>query len=127
MKKFYVFLILFLVLSCNDDVDASVVGDWLLVEVLVDPGDGSGVFNRVSSDKMISFQSDGTVTSNGIICGIDTETNTPSVGTYSEEDLFFETDACGIPNQRFTFEITGSTLTFFAQCIEACGVRYRKL
>ncbi|TCK68615.1 hypothetical protein DFQ05_0123 [Winogradskyella wandonensis] len=122
-----IFCILFL--SCdNDDANnAELIGDWQLIEVLADPGDGSGVFMPVTSNKILSFNSDGTVTSNGIICSISTDTDTPSSGTFSEEDMSITTSACSLADFDYTFEINGDTLTFFVVCIEACGVKYQKL
>ncbi|WP_299115158.1 lipocalin family protein [uncultured Winogradskyella sp.] len=129
MKKLSIFLVLLLVLvSCDsDDDNVELIGDWQLVEVLADPGDGSGTFTPVTSSKMMTFNTDGTVTSNGIMCDIVLNTNTQSNGTYSSERLFFQTDACGLPDNEYTFEINGDLLTFFVPCIEPCGARYRKL
>lgn len=64
-----IFSTILLVLSCieQESTDNNLIGRWRLTEVLLDPGDGSGTFQGVSSDKIIEFHSDGTVTSNGEI------------------------------------------------------------
>ena len=66
------FLVTFIFVSCNNDddsnlEDASLLGDWKLVGTLIDRGDGSGTFQAVESDKVITFLSDGTFNSNGNI------------------------------------------------------------
>ena len=130
MKKLSAFLVLFLVvLSCDSDDDNNVglIGDWQLVEVLADPGDGSGTFMPVTSSNIMTFNTDGTVTSNSVMCHISINATMPSAGIYSSDRMFFKTDACGLPDYEYTFEINGDLLTFSVPCIEPCGARYRKL
>ena len=125
-----ILLVVIVFVSCNSDAevaDAELIGDWRLYQVLSDPGDGSGVFNSVNSDKVLSFNLDGSITSNGLMCSFDIDSNTPSIGTYSEEDMFFTTDACNQPNSEFAFEISGNILTVTYFCIEACAIKYIKI
>ncbi|MDD3788879.1 MAG: hypothetical protein PHO94_09315 [Petrimonas sp.] len=87
MKKILVLLIFCGVLfSCDksdDTENTELIGKWKLTEVLADPGDGSGTFHKVSSNKTIEFQPNGAITSNGSICEMLGETTIPSSGTYS--------------------------------------------
>ena len=72
MKKiiFYLFSIL-LVVSCKNDDDnvqfqpsyTNPVSHWQLIEIYADPGDGSGDFNPVDSNKTITFYSDNFISS----------------------------------------------------------------
>jgi hypothetical protein len=98
-----------------------------MVARLADPGDGSGVFMPVTSDQIITFNADGTITSNGSLCDIFENTLESTSGTYSAEDMFFTTEDCGLEDFEYQLEIDGQFLTYFVVCIEACGVRYQKI
>ena len=86
----FIFITLGILNSCNNDDDSNrsteLIGNWKLIEVLVDPGDGSGTFSTVESSKIITFQNDGIITSNGTICDMSLEANNPTSGTYSTSD-----------------------------------------
>ena len=60
MKYSLTFLILtFWLMSCEEEVtDVELVGTFKLIETLSDPGDGSGKFRKISSDKTIEFMAD---------------------------------------------------------------------
>lgn len=73
MKKNIIFLMLIsLLVSCNsDDQENStpeLIGTWKLTEVLADPGDGSGTFKAVQSNKTIEFKNNGTIVTNTSLC-----------------------------------------------------------
>lgn len=119
------------ILACGKDdsgnqVDQNsqtgLVGKWQLTEVLLDPGDGSGVFEAVNSSKTIEFKSNGTISSNGYICGLSILPSTPSTGTYSLTDSTLQSTNC-----TAGFELNSSTLIVNYQCIEACKAKYEKL
>lgn len=70
MKKLiFTLIIAGILFSCNNDDDSNLntdlIGNWQLIEVLSDPGDGSGTFSSVESDKTITFKSGGIIASNG--------------------------------------------------------------
>ena len=126
--KFLVFFFGLCLLSCEEDEsEAELLGTWQLVETLVDPGDGSGVFRPVSSNKTITFNADGIVTSNGSLCDVFEDVTEPTSGIFSEENMSFTTDECGIEDFEYQFEIEGQFLTYFVLCIEGCAVRFRKI
>jgi hypothetical protein len=59
MKKIVlVILSALMIASCNKD-EAVITGEWKLIARLMDPGDGSGVFTEVESDKTITFFKNG--------------------------------------------------------------------
>ncbi|WP_186754117.1 lipocalin-like domain-containing protein [Echinicola salinicaeni] len=132
MKKLFVaFVFIGLISSCNDDdrdmnAETSIVGTWKLSEIYNDPGDGSGTFEEIDGEKMVTFHADGTFTSNGIMCSNYVTTETPSSGTYSMADSTFMTSACDEPTNKYKFEISGKTLSIYYPCIEGCGSRYSK-
>ena len=126
-------LVLFLTLtffSCSkkneNKIDPELVGEWKLTEMLVDPGDGSGTYHSVNSDKTIEFHSDGAFTSNGEICEMSIESNTPSIGTYSLTDSTINSSNCANSAIKIRFKKIGSTLILYYPCIEPCGAKYVK-
>ena len=130
MKKVLIVLGLVITLSScdkNDDekTDSSLIGEWGLTEVLGDPGDGSGTFQAVESNKVIVFHDDGTVTSNGVICDMSIEANESSSGTYSLVDSTISSDNC--TNQmKIAFRQYDSELILSYPCIEPCLAKYEK-
>lgn len=111
--------------SCEkEEQDSELVNSWKLIEVLADPGDGSGTFQPVTSDKIISFFEDGTVTSNGILCQMSSETGTGSTGTYSETELSITPDNCGFAAFVMTYEFAGANLIINYPCFEPCREKY---
>ena len=81
MKHIFSLLLLsILVLSCGDKEDdlplrTGVEGNWALIETLLDPGDGSGVFVPTNLNVNIEFFDDGSVVGNGMLCGIGESAN----------------------------------------------------
>ena len=68
-KIFAIATIIFTLISCikndNEDTTSPLLGTWELKEILADPGDGSGIFNTVNSNKKLTFYSNRKITSNG--------------------------------------------------------------
>jgi len=131
MKKLVVLSILVsFIFSCDDTDDfnreVELTGTWKLVELYSDPGDGSGKFNRVNSEKVFIFKEDGTLTSNGSICEIDNVIGVPSSGTFSSEDLTFRSSDCSNPDYDYEFTKSGDIITIFYFCFEGCGAKFKK-
>lgn len=124
-KALLTILIAALTLSCSK-TNRELVGKWRLVEILADPGDGSGRFRPVSSKKVLEFYSDGTLKSNGEICFMSKESETPTTGTYSLADSTIVGEKCKNPPYKITFEKKGTTLILNYPCIEPCRAKYRK-
>jgi len=97
-----------------------------MIEVLVDPGDGSGTFQPVSSNKVLQFFSDNTITSNGSLCFPSTDTDVAMTGTYSLLDSSISSPDCNLPITT-PFEIQGSHLIVSYICFEACKAKFEKL
>jgi hypothetical protein len=117
------FLALAFSCSRNDDnTEPELIGKYQLIEILADPGDGSGTFQSVSSDKTISFYNDSTVTSNGELCLMSIESNSPTSGSYSSADSSINSGNC-----MLTFELIEEELILTYQCIEACRAKFLKL
>lgn len=133
MKKIsFLLTIMLLIVSCNDcnddsiPVNEQIVGTWQLIEVYNDPGDGSGGFTPVESDRTITFNSDGTLTSNGDLCYMTIDAEATTSATYSESALLLNCEVEG-ETLEYTYEISGSALIINYPCIEACQAKYSKL
>ena len=100
-------------------------GTWELKEVLMDPGNGSGVFTAVSSDKNLVFHTNGNVSSNGIICDMSIESNTSTSGTYSAIDSTIISATC--QNLIIKYEVSNDTLILIYPCFEACKAKYTRV
>jgi hypothetical protein len=117
------------VISCSktEDITSSnlLKGTWKLTEVLADPGDGSGAFNSVNSNKKLIFSNGENLNSNGVICDMSIETNLSSTGTYSEVNSTINSTNC--PNNTIKYELNGNTLILIYPCIEACKAKYTRV
>ena len=114
--------------SCNNENEVpELVSKWALIEILADPGDGSGQFQPVSSDKTVEFFEDGTVTSNGSICIMGTETGSGSTGTYSQADMTIDVDNCTGGHVPLSYEMDGAYLILNYACIEPCREKYESV
>lgn len=129
-KMIFLFTVVAVLFSCSGDDDAGtntdLVGEWKLVEVLADPGDGSGTFKAIASNKTVTFHPDGTISSNGNLCDMSTEAINPTSGTYSVESSTFTSADCDNPEFNYPFEHDEYTLILTYPCFEGCQVKYRK-
>ena len=127
MKKATLFIIsLGVVISCSKKEDkqteTSSGEKYKLIEMLADPGDGSGTFQAVTSSKTIEFKTNGTVVSNGKLCDMSTSSSSATAGTYSFTDSTISSANCN----SLPFEITGKHLIIFYPCIEPCQGKFEK-
>lgn len=133
MKQFIIALAAIASLtSCSDDdksktneINAPVIGEWHLIEVLADPGDGSGTFNPVESSKTVTFKSNGEVTSNMGICFSTDGTPSTTPATFNPDDQTITTD-CKVGSYPVSYEITNSQLILHYISIEGYSEKYDK-
>ena len=123
--SFAILVILSLFTSCKKNKRDSLTGTWELKEVLMDPGNGSGVFTAVGSDKNLVFHTNGNVNSNGIICDMSIESNSSTSGTYSAIDSTIISSTC--QNLIIKYEVSGDTLILIYPCFEACKAKYTRV
>jgi len=127
MKSTYVILVLTIALvSCNTEEEGpQLVSKWHLIEQLADPGNGSGTFQPVSSQKTIEFLEDGTLTSNGSLCNMEVQVGNGSSGIYNNSDSTIIVEDCGFaPPYPMTFEMQNGFLILNYPCIEPCREKY---
>ena len=125
-KSVVLILISAFVSSCNEE-STDLVSKWRLIEQLADPGDGSGTFQPVTSNKMIEFYDDGTITSNGSICTLSITTDFPSNGTYNSSTMEIELEDCVGGHAPLSYEMLGQHLILNYPCIEACREKYEQV
>lgn len=128
MKKTISMLVLAaFVMACSKNKEfrnSEIIGTWRLTEMLADPGDGSGTFQPVQSDKTITFHKDGTISSNGSLCVMSTEVDGESSGMYSFTDSSFSANNCVDPAYRYRFSLQGDVVIVDYPCIEPCRSKF---
>ena len=128
MKRFLLALltILFIGACDSDTVSTDIIGEWELIEVLADPGDGSGRFTSVNGDKRIRFFEDGAYTSTGSICDFTVEAQGSSNGTYTLSDAGYFIICGESPDYTIGLRIENGFLILTFPCIEPCLQKFRK-
>lgn len=119
-----------LLINCTDDsegADPTLEGRWQLKAVLNDPGDGSGTFQPVESDKYIEFLLNGEVRSNGNLCSSGGDIDNPSSGNVVLPDSVLNVNNCPRPFGPTYFRIESENLILSYPCIEPCEEKYVKL
>ena len=114
--------------SCTKD-NASLSSSyvkWQLIEQLADPGDGSGIFEPVTSQKILRLYSSGNFTSNGPMCTMSTSDQQNSSGTFTNDELFPE-NCINYGMSQISYQISDDTLIINYPCIEACAQKYLKI
>ena len=130
IKVLGVAIVFFLAASCNQENEQEgLVSKWHLIEQLMDPGDGSGTFQPVTSDKTLSFFEDGTFCSqNGSVCIGDLWSGgESSSGTYSETSMTMDVSDCTGGHVPLSYEMDGGFLVLNYACIKACREKYEQI
>ncbi|UZR98149.1 lipocalin family protein [Chondrinema litorale] len=128
--------LLMIVIACmaftcdeNEEVEltAGIVGKWKLKEIYADPGNGSGKFNEVESDKTITFLASNEVSTNESLCNLGNNSNGSSTGIYSLQDSTITPTDCDYGDFKIHFVVESSYLILYYPCIEGCGEKYEKV
>ena len=142
MKYGIIFLVMTL-FNCSTNTtaeteeDQKVVGKWKIIEQLADPGDGSGTFSPIESERTIEFFSDGTVRINGVLCFMSSEVRDQETGSYmlntdSNSDFQFDGEiipnVCSSRSARVYFDLPVSgQLILWYPCIEGCAQKFVRM
>jgi hypothetical protein len=142
MKKYLLILLSIFICSCTTDdnkpeTDIEIFGKWKLIEQYLDPGDGSGTFQSIESNRVIEFFSNGTVTVNGELCYMSSELGTDESGTFTitsdsaidaNYDGFITPNTCSFEGAKINFSITAdNTLILWYLCFEGCAQKFQKI
>ncbi|MGB0879431.1 MAG: hypothetical protein ACPGTO_02575 [Polaribacter sp.] len=127
-KIIFILITVGILFSCTNGNDSNkeLIGNWKLIEILADPGDGSGTFSSVQSNKIITFESSGIITSNGNLCDMTLNSDNQTSGTYSDSESTFNSSDCNNPSYNFSFEQNENILIVNYPCIEPCQAKYIK-
>lgn len=134
MKVKFLFLIssLFLIASgCAKETSkpqTGIIGKWKLVEEMVDPGNGSGTFQPVSSDKVIVFLGNGTFQANDGMCFMSSQVTSNQTGSYDATTETFSPNNCSnMAPLSYQYSVNGNTLTLTYPCICGCQQKYTRI
>lgn len=124
-----VVLLIFSACQKQDTTDNSLTTTWQLIEILADPGDGSGTFQPTTSSKTMTFHSNGTVSSNESLCSFG-GAGTPTTGVYDTTSVPFTMDSLSCDSNpshlpfSVRFEYDNNELLVYYPCIEPCIEKY---
>jgi hypothetical protein len=122
MSKVISTLSFFFFMGCQEViVTPDLLGEWKMVESLVDPGDGSGVYQPVEGNYTLTCYADSTVHFNYAVCFEER-------GDEIKEGIF-SSDSISITNCGFSYgyELSRETLFLYPPCIEPCGLKFIKV
>jgi len=98
---------------------SSLFGKWILVEALVDPGDGSGKWTAVKPNYYyLQLNTDSSVASN-CFTGLDGAKRFSVVNDSVMNFIFANSQTI-----RFGYHMDNASLTITGGCIEACGSKF---
>lgn len=133
MKHLLIFTIsIFLISSCSppkEPIDPSgLIDTWKLIQIYSDPGDGSGNFEDVDSDKTIEFLSNGFVVTTGTFCSLDIGSNGIEEASY-DDNVMQITAECGGQDLVITYRLNDNEdeLELSYPCIEGCAAKYIRM
>lgn len=111
--------------ACAEKKESALVGTWKLTDVLVDPGNGRGTFQKANQDKVITFLSDGTLKSNTSYCQMSKDATIGTAGSYSMNNSKLVI-ACDTTESSINFELKDGALIieYPTQCMETCKEKY---
>ena len=119
-------------MGCKSDdeaniTDTSIVGQWILVEMLTDPGDGSGEFMRVDSSRTITFAEDGTYASNADVCSFSTTDGNPTSGNFTENENGYTVECDSPFSSPLSISVDNGDLIVAFFCFEPCLQKFRRV
>ncbi len=122
----------FLAISCEKDASAPInseqlEGTWALVEVLFDPGDGSGEFEPSNAGFEITLNTDSTFEANFHVCRIfeEGDRNNGDFTRIGGQELLIPCNGSILNGIQGRLE--DGFLVFYYPCVEPCVYRFRKV
>ncbi len=134
-------IIIGILLSCSNDdesknvVNPQLIGKWKLIETFLDPGDGSGTYQSIESEKTIEFFNNGTFAISGSLCKLSTSVGEITMGIvseskYSDRNILISNEECDPDNSTAEYRLSidnSDLIVSYTACIEGCGLKYQKL
>lgn len=131
MKIILPILLLVSIISCqdpnNENLDgADLIGKWQLTELLMDPGDGSGVFESTDLDITLEFLSDTELVADGVLCGYEKE-DTLIEAIFDSEEAMISVDCNGYKLEHGVYLVEGKLVLNNRSCREPCSAKFEKI
>lgn len=132
IKTFLLTFLLTAVLSCNNEdknpaQNSGLSGKWKMIEILADPGDGSGTFRPVKDEasSTLEFKANGDFKeTKGIIHSSVNPYNTYKMLDDNRLELSIKNDTKTPPIIWYVAELTPTTLEISYGCIEPCRAKF---
>ena len=134
MKNLFSLILLsILAIACGDKEqddlffnEGDIVGNWRLIETLLDPGDGSGVYKPSTLNVNLEIFDDGSVVSNGMLCGLGESVNGQvQQGQFFAEDSLITSSCDSLPLSLGVNHME-TILILSYPCIEPCLAKFEK-
>lgn len=92
---------------------------------MIDPGDGSGKFHKVESDKSLKIKSSGKIESNGDLSKLSTETGDRTYGKLLKvtNGIILNSHQTEL---KIYYELKGDSLLVYYPCKEGCAEKYKR-
>lgn len=125
-------LSIFIVTSCSppkEPIDVTgLIDTWQLIEIYSDPGDGSGDFVQVDSDKTIEFLSNGFVVATGSFCSLSTSSDGIEEASYDDNTMQI-TAQCNNQDFIITYRLDDEAdeIELSYPCIEGCAAKFKRI
>ncbi len=119
--------------SCTQEEDifsknTELICKWNLIEQLVDPGDGSGTFQPIDSERTIEFFKNGKVVSNGSFCSMSSNSGQKSYGVFNDnKEIITPKEDCNSSEYKIYYKLIDGYLHLSYQCIEGCAQKFEKI
>lgn len=102
------------------------LGEWTLIERLVDPGNGSGTFQAVQSDKKIKFLENLQFESSEPLCVLIPSSHELGKGSYTLDPQMLFPDNCDFTSE-LNYQLDNGFLIINYLCIEPCAEKYQRI
>lgn len=109
----------------SQTIDKGFVGEWKLIETMIDPGDGSGKFYKVDSEKTLEIEPNGKIKSNGEICNLSTKTENRTNGQLLKDSDETILSSCDNKYKPF-YKLEERFLIVYYPCKEGCAEKYER-
>ena len=117
--------------SCTkEDVflkNTELIGKWKLIEQYLDPGDGSGDFRPIESERIIEFFKNGKILSNGSFCSMNSDTSENNTGSFNDEEVIIVKNGCNSSTYKINYKLIDGNLQLWYPCIEGCAQKFQKI
>ena len=127
---FLMVIVIAILYSCSNDDEFNsekrLIGNWKLIEILADPGNGSGTFQSVESNKTVEFKIDGIITTNSSLCDPYSDEMITS-GSYSLDDKTITTNCQNTNIATINFELQNQYLILNFLSNEGYSQKFRKI